>query len=520
MRYLRFALSALMVVFVSPLAFSGQESGGLPGYFMAQGMGARALGMGGAHVGVADDASATYWNPAGLAQMRKWEAQWLYTRLYEDTKFQSGALAGKVPFTTNLMFGLGYMQLSSVDFIRRDASNNPTGTFSDVNRAFFLGIARPFPHGLSLGLSVRNHYKAIDDYSQSALDGDVGLMWRPISFIDSTKSRWQVSLGAVARNIAEAKMQRTDISDVSKRSVSVGGAVGYNFGPAMSIIAAYDHDSAAEMQPEDRFGVEIGFGKDRGCLRAGMDGRDWSMGGGIRAGAFFLNYAMLDREGLGGNHNISASYKFWPFKVLRTDCLDPTCEANAEKITRKLDSCGDKARGIEKDLKDCDEAGELIYRYIAEDEDNRGVYEKLKERHAQISLKSLNNVLVVCNIVSSSDVQVNPKWDEDLHDSFANYIGRKVRNLTPMSLNCSGAGSLEGFLKLRGEKEHIITIEPQILYSRGGYVLRIRMHNVWLNRAERPEIRIKETGKDFEDVNFRKYADMIVDEFIDLRIEK
>ncbi len=35
------------------------------------GVGARALGMGGAFLGVADDYTATYWNPAGLAQITK-----------------------------------------------------------------------------------------------------------------------------------------------------------------------------------------------------------------------------------------------------------------------------------------------------------------------------------------------------------------------------------------------------------------------------------------------------------------
>ena len=34
------------------------------------GVGARALGMGGAYTGVASDYSAIYWNPAGLAQMQ------------------------------------------------------------------------------------------------------------------------------------------------------------------------------------------------------------------------------------------------------------------------------------------------------------------------------------------------------------------------------------------------------------------------------------------------------------------
>jgi long-subunit fatty acid transport protein len=38
-----------------------------------RGVGSRALGMGNAYTGVADDFSATYWNPAGLAQMRRIE---------------------------------------------------------------------------------------------------------------------------------------------------------------------------------------------------------------------------------------------------------------------------------------------------------------------------------------------------------------------------------------------------------------------------------------------------------------
>ena len=37
-------------------------------------LGVRALGMGGAFVAVADDATAAYWNPAGLVHLReRWE---------------------------------------------------------------------------------------------------------------------------------------------------------------------------------------------------------------------------------------------------------------------------------------------------------------------------------------------------------------------------------------------------------------------------------------------------------------
>jgi hypothetical protein len=42
----------------------------LHGSDLGMGIGARAIGLGGAFVSIADDASATYWNPAGLTNMR------------------------------------------------------------------------------------------------------------------------------------------------------------------------------------------------------------------------------------------------------------------------------------------------------------------------------------------------------------------------------------------------------------------------------------------------------------------
>ena len=39
------------------------------GDFLTNGVGGRALGLGGAYVSIADDATATYWNPAGIAEI-------------------------------------------------------------------------------------------------------------------------------------------------------------------------------------------------------------------------------------------------------------------------------------------------------------------------------------------------------------------------------------------------------------------------------------------------------------------
>src|SRR4051812_24538873 len=55
-RYGRLAIAWVLLVTARPVAAQTFEV-----------IGTRAAGMGGAFVAVADDASATYWNPAGLA---------------------------------------------------------------------------------------------------------------------------------------------------------------------------------------------------------------------------------------------------------------------------------------------------------------------------------------------------------------------------------------------------------------------------------------------------------------------
>ena len=52
------------------------------GEFLSLGVGARALGLGGAFVGVADDATACFWNPAGLAQLNRKELSLMHAETF------------------------------------------------------------------------------------------------------------------------------------------------------------------------------------------------------------------------------------------------------------------------------------------------------------------------------------------------------------------------------------------------------------------------------------------------------
>jgi len=77
------------------------------------GVGARAMGMGGAFCGVADDFTAVHWNPAGLAQQKRFE------------------LSG----------GLSHTQLNTdIDFFKE-----PTSASESTTRPNSLGIVYPIP---------------------------------------------------------------------------------------------------------------------------------------------------------------------------------------------------------------------------------------------------------------------------------------------------------------------------------------------------------------------------------------
>ena len=55
-------------------------------YFPNSGGGARPMGMGGAYIGLADDANAPFFNPAGLTQQMKRELKAMYSMLYAGLK--------------------------------------------------------------------------------------------------------------------------------------------------------------------------------------------------------------------------------------------------------------------------------------------------------------------------------------------------------------------------------------------------------------------------------------------------
>ena len=65
------------------------------------GVGARTMGMGGASLALADDFTALYWNPAGMAQIQKFEffSSFSHNTANTDAYFTGDEITGNLPLT-------------------------------------------------------------------------------------------------------------------------------------------------------------------------------------------------------------------------------------------------------------------------------------------------------------------------------------------------------------------------------------------------------------------------------------
>ncbi|MBI5243128.1 MAG: PorV/PorQ family protein [Elusimicrobia bacterium] len=184
MTNIRFLLAASLLVFASPRAWALSSYAGTSGApFLKLGAGARAGAMAEAFSAVADDASALYYNPAGLTLLRRPELAGAHTQHFQGISYEYAGfvypLKSKQEYSRHAL-GLGIYNLSVGDMERRTGDTlEAEGSFGAGDYAYNLSYAYRVDETLGVGATGKIIHQTLDTYSSMAYALDAGVHYSP-----------------------------------------------------------------------------------------------------------------------------------------------------------------------------------------------------------------------------------------------------------------------------------------------------------------------------------------------------
>ena len=145
--------------------------------FLKINVGSRAVAMGGAYTGLADDEVSLYYNPAGIAALEERR----FIGEYHDyfAGLQSGFAGVVMPIGRGNDKAIGFhiTYLDYGEFIQTDQSGNEEGTFGGSDMVFAATFAMRKTYQLYLGATAKFIYESIQDYSASGVAVDLGIRY-------------------------------------------------------------------------------------------------------------------------------------------------------------------------------------------------------------------------------------------------------------------------------------------------------------------------------------------------------
>lgn len=291
-------------------------------------VGSRALGMGGAFVSVSNDATAMYWNPAGIAQLDRNEFVFMHSIWLADIRFDYLGLVIPLGEVGNLGINLTAMTMDEMDITTEYEPEGTGETFSAGSFVAGVSFARNLTDQFAIGFTGKFITENIWNCSAGGMAIDVGTLF--------TTPFKGIRLGASISNFGQ-KMQILGDDLLVQKDID-GSIAGNN-----ESVGAYLATDKFDLPLTMRIGISKEFiNNDFNSLTLSIDGlhpndntESANIGGeystlrkivSIRAGAKALG--MKDREDkfavgiginyfLGGDRRIKVDYAYEKYNHLK-----------------------------------------------------------------------------------------------------------------------------------------------------------------------------------------------------------
>ena len=292
-----------LAVLLAPVCFAGVNAAP----HLGMGSGARSLGLGGAFTAIADDATSTIWNPAGLPAVDDLTITLSSARLSLDRKHNFIGLIKKVGANGGL--GLAIVNAGVDDIPSRNADDQAGSSFNYNSNAYSLSYGHDLG-AVSLGASARMLMDSFGDHSsESGFGGaDVGLL--------GSNSASTFSYGIAARNIG-------GMIAGSELPILIAGGLSYRV--LHKNVATFSVDVQHEIVDLPESPTSLHLGTEyliantfaiRGGSKLNADRSQLFVGFGVNVGGLQLDYALKAADSAVNNldddstHFFSLSYSY------------------------------------------------------------------------------------------------------------------------------------------------------------------------------------------------------------------
>ena len=328
------------ILFFTQTSFATEEAGA----FLSLGVGARAIGLGGAFAGMADDGTAFYWNPAGLSRLSRREVTMMYSSLFGLSSALASyhVLAYAHPLR-GVHFSVGWIRLGVDDIprypeltygndpakrtrragdIALQGDGVPEGYFTDREDAVYLSFSKMNTFEVDMGwqyfavrlqvpigVSFKFLRTSIDQASARGVGIDVGtmLLFGVDELLDNV-SLGKASLGLVVQDVANtAIIWKSKHQDTIPTNLKFGAAYEQPI-PRFNSRAVLLWEIESRDKGTNHLGIEYRYA-ERLALRIGYDEHRIAVGAGVTFWMFRMDYALSNYD-LGMIHRASASLCF------------------------------------------------------------------------------------------------------------------------------------------------------------------------------------------------------------------
>ena len=314
------ALAALVMLGALSPSTSGaanifEKVGTFDGQFLKIPVGARAEGMGGAFVGVADDPSAVFWNAAGIARIDadKSELQFNHANWIADLRFDQVAYVfhvKRLPGTWAVHArSLSMNPMIETTSYQPDPNQGTGETFDAGMMTAGVTYARSFTDKFSAGVTGSLVHEGLADLSQQTFTFDIGTLY---------------DVGALGMKIGMAISSigsQIKFIDREARIPSifrVGTSATVMQSANQKLLASFEFSHPPDNSERLNVGGEYSFRKYvflRGGYNINYDSERLAAGMGLRfpvsvVGMSDLDYAYTDMGDLGSVHRFALKFAF------------------------------------------------------------------------------------------------------------------------------------------------------------------------------------------------------------------